>query len=359
MDRCCRGVASVAGMMIGVGLVAVAPVDAAHVGVVLECGTIITEDTVLGADIGPCGDLVSEPGHTPGGHGLVIGADGVTLDLNGHTIFGLGGSVVLHQAAGVKVDGHSGVTILGGTVRDFFHGVQVINGAHNTVFDIRSIDNTTGNGIVLQNVRDSRVVGNTVVNSGGFGGISGFDGRRPEQLDDLPSGNNTIADNVVDQADNRASTTGISLENGSGHRVVNNTVTRSSGDGIALHGSSNPLPGSGRVLPAVTNSVVTGNVVTNNGRNAAAIATPVAGIALRTNTTTGLGADGNQIVYNRVENNADHGLFVASRNNQIVGNRSLGNAINDLHDANVAPPCDNNTWRSNVFATFNQPCVTG
>jgi parallel beta-helix repeat protein len=359
MDRCFRGIASVAGMMIAVGLVAVAPVDAAQVGVVLECGTIITEDTVLGADIGPCGDLVSEPGHTPGGHGLVIGADGVTLDLNGHTIFGLGGSVVLHQAAGVKVDGHSGVTILGGTVRDFFHGVQVINGAHNTVFDIRSIDNTTGNGIVLQNVRDSRVVGNTVINSGGFGGISVFDGRRPEQLDDLPSGNNTVADNVVDQADNRASTTGISLENGSGHGVVNNTVTRSSADGIALHGSSNPLPGSGRVLPAVTNSVVTGNAVTNNGRNAAAIPAPVAGIALRTNTTTGLGADGNQIVQNQVENNADHGILVASRNNQIVGNRSLGNAVNDLHDANVAPPCDNKTWRSKVFATFNQPCVTG
>ncbi|MCA1702802.1 MAG: hypothetical protein LC808_05845, partial [Actinobacteria bacterium] len=33
-----------------------------------------------------------DPGaHVPGGHGIVIRADGVTLDLNGHTIFGLGG----------------------------------------------------------------------------------------------------------------------------------------------------------------------------------------------------------------------------------------------------------------------------
>lgn len=169
----------------------------------------------------------------------------------------------------------------------------------------------------------------------------------------------TVAKGPSSGSTPRTNTTGISLENGSGHRVVNNTVTPSSGAGIALHRSSNPLPGSGRVLPAVTNSVVTGNVVTGNGTNAAAIPTPVAGIALRTNTTTGLGADGNQIVQNRVEHNADRGIFVASRNNRIVGNRSVGNAVNDLHDANVAPPCDSNTWRGNTFATFNQPCVTG
>lgn len=358
MNRLLRGIAWIAGTVMAVTLVGVGPVDA-QAGVVLGCGTVITEDTVLGADIGPCGDIVSEPGHTPGGHGVVIAADGVTLDLNGHTIFGLGGSVVLHQATGVVVDEHSDVTVRGGTVRDFFHGVQVINGARNTVYAMRSIDNTTGNGIVLQNARDSRVVGNTVINSGGFGGISVFDGRRPEQLDDLPSGNNTIVNNVVDQSDNRPSTTGISLEHGSGHRVVGNTVTRSSGDGISLLAGSNPLPGSGVVLPPVTNSVISGNVVTGNGTNAAAITAPVAGISLRQNPTTGRGANGNQIVSNRVENNADHGIFVASRNNRIVSNRALGNVVHDLHDANVSPPCDNNTWRNNTFARFNQSCVTG
>lgn len=358
MNRVARVIASIAAATVGMAFIAVAPVQAQQVGVVLSCGAIITEDTVLGADIGPCGDIVSEPGHTPGGHGVVIDADGVTLDLNGHTIFGLGGENVLHQATGVKVEEHSDVTVFGGTVRGFFHGVQVINGVRNTVADMRSIDNTTGNGIVLQNVRDSRVVGNTVINSGGFGGISVFSGRAADQLDDLPSANNTIADNFVDQADNRVNTAGISLEHGPGHRVVNNTVTRSSGDGIILRAGSNPLPGSGRVLPPVTNSVVLGNTVTRNGTNAGVIGPPVAGINLQRNATTGLGADRNQIVNNRVQNNADHGIFVASRNNRIVSNNARGNAVHDLHDANVAPPCDNNSWRSNRFATFNQPCVT-
>jgi parallel beta-helix repeat protein len=358
MNRMVRGISFVAAAILGVSVTAVAPAGAQG-GVVLQCGAIITQDTVLGAVIGPCGDIVPHPGHTPGGHGIVIAADGVDLNLNGHTIFGLGGDVVLHQAAGVKVDEHSDVTISGGTVRGFFHGIQLINGARNTVSNVRSIDNTTGNGIVLQNQRDSRVIGNTVINSGGFGGISVFDGRAPQQLDDLPSANNVILGNVVDQADNRVNTAGISLENGPGHRVVGNTVTRSSGDGINLRASSNPLPGGGQILPPVTNAVVWGNVVTGNGTNAAAITPPIAGIALQRNVTTGLAADGNQILGNRVENNADHGIYVASRNNLVVGNQARGNAVHDLHDANLSPPCDNNTWRRNSFVTFNQPCVTG
>ncbi len=349
----------VAAAMVAVAVVAVAPVSA-QTGVVLQCGAVITQDTVLAADIGPCGDVVSDPGaHTPGGHGVIIAADGVDLNLNGHTIFGLGGNVVLHQAAGVRVEERSDVRVFGGTVRGFFHGVHMFNGARNAVFNVRSIDNTTGNGIVLQNMRDSQVVGNTVINSGGFGGISVFDGRAAHQLDDLPSANNLIAGNVVDQADNRLNTAGISLENGPGHRVLGNMVTRSSGDGINLRASSNPLPGTGRILPPVTNALVSGNVVTGNGTNAASIGPPVAGIALRDNPTTGLGADRNQIFSNRVENNADHGIFVASRNNSIMGNQARGNAVHDLHDANLSPPCDNNTWRSNSFVTFNQPCVTG
>ncbi|HEX2041141.1 MAG TPA: right-handed parallel beta-helix repeat-containing protein [Acidimicrobiales bacterium] len=359
MKRVARAMASIAATAVGMTFMAVAPVEAQPEEVVLTCGTVITEDTVLGADIGPCGDIVSEPGHTPGGHGLVIGADGVTLDLNGHTIFGLGSDVVLHQAAGVKVDEHSDVTVFGGTVRGFFHGVWVQNGARNTVRDMRSIDNTTGNGIVLQNVRDSRVFRNAVVNSGGFGGISVFDGRATDQLDDLPSANNSILSNLVDQSDNRANTAGISLENGPGHRVVGNTVTRSSGDGIILRAGSNPLPGSGRILPPATDAVVSGNVVTRNGTNATGVTAVLAGINLQRNLITGLGADRNQITGNRVQSNADHGILVASRNNRIVANTARGNAVNDLHDANVAPPCDNNVWRSNRFATANQPCVGG
>lgn len=345
MNRLLHRMILFTGLASAMSMIVVGPAQAQSAGAVLDCGAVITEDTVLGADVGPCGDRVTEEGHTPGGHGVVIGADSITLDLNGHTIFGLGGSVVLHQAAGVKVDGHSDVTVFGGTVRDFFHGVQVINGSHNKVFDMEVLDNTTGNGIVLQNVRDSSVFSNSVIGSGAFGGISVFDGRRPEQLDDIPSANNTITDNIVDRANHRPNTAGISLENGSGHRIINNTVTGSSGDGINLRAG-------------VTRSVVANNVVTGNGTRAASIPTPVAGIALRLDSANGVGADSNQIVRNRVEDNFEHGIFVASKDNRIVNNRSLRNGVDDLHDTNFTPPCDDNIWRHNTFDVANQACVT-
>ncbi len=141
---------------------------------------------------------------------------------------------------------------------------------------------------------------------------------------------NTIVNNVVDQADNRPSTAGISLEHGRGHRVLNNTVTRGSGDGIILRAGSNPLPGSGVILPPVTEALVSGNVVTRNGLNAANVAATLAGINLQRNATTGRAADNNQLVGNRVVGNADHGIYVASQDNRIVSNQARGNAVHDL-----------------------------
>lgn len=341
-------------VMVLLAAMAIVSADAARAAE-LDCGTVITEDTVLTADIGPCGDTVTDPGHIPGGHGLVITADGVTLDLNGHTIFGLGGSEVLHQAAGVKVDGASNVTVKNGTVRDFFHGVHVQNGSNNRVANIQSLDNTTGNGIVLQNVTDSKVMKNRVINSGGFGGISVFDGRRPEQLDHVPSARNSIVNNVVDQADNRPTTAGISLEHGPGHKAINNTVTRSAGPGIVLYGDT---PLSDEVtLPAVTGAKVVNNVVEGNGARAEQTNTPMAGIVLRRTAGTGVGADDNKIVGNSVNGNADHGILIESADNQITGNKVQGNAVDDLHDTNESPPCDDNKWRGNRFDTANQACA--
>src|SRR5438309_12014566 len=72
--------------MIGLGAVVLgmmfsaASADAAHAPPTpsaLPCGTVITKDTTLQADITGCT-----------GDGLVIGADHVTLDLNGHTVSG-------------------------------------------------------------------------------------------------------------------------------------------------------------------------------------------------------------------------------------------------------------------------------
>lgn len=81
----------------------------------VQCGDTITTDTTLTNDLVDCPGL-----------GLVIGADDVTLDLNGHTVDGNG----VADFEGIQAIGHDGVTIKGGTIRDFVEGVALIS-AHD------------------------------------------------------------------------------------------------------------------------------------------------------------------------------------------------------------------------------------
>ena len=88
----------------------------------------ITTDLTLTADLGPCP-----------GDGIVIVADGVTLDLNGHSIIGDGSRTGLHP--GVTVLGRRQVTVKGGTVRGFDAGVSLVGGGRNTVTQMVVQDN--------------------------------------------------------------------------------------------------------------------------------------------------------------------------------------------------------------------------
>src|SRR3954447_14959837 len=77
----------------------------------IACGDTITVDARLTANLVNC----------PAG-GVVIGADGITLDLNGHSVDG-GAS---GDDVGIDVDGHRAVTIANGSVREFAEGVLVV-----------------------------------------------------------------------------------------------------------------------------------------------------------------------------------------------------------------------------------------
>lgn len=92
----------------------------------LTCGDTVTHDTTLTGDLLDCS-----------GDGLVIGADGITVDLNGHTISGriiLGGSL---DQVGIDNRGHDGLTIRNGILgapaasRDNVIGGNVVNAANS------------------------------------------------------------------------------------------------------------------------------------------------------------------------------------------------------------------------------------
>ena len=116
----------------------------------LSCGDTITADTTLEGDLTDCPS-----------NGLVIGADDITLDLNGHTISGDGKPVrrcPRRQPCdwGVFNDRHDGVTVRNGSLRGFAVGVLVGGVRGNRLVELSSsrnqfIEKGRGN-VVARNV---------------------------------------------------------------------------------------------------------------------------------------------------------------------------------------------------------------
>ena len=116
----------------------------------VSCGETITADTTLQQDLVNCPN-----------HGIVIGADGITLDLNGHLVDGDGTPAADCDQQkepcdfGVFNDGHDGVTVRDGSVREFAAGVlfgtATGTARNNRVLDVSATRNQfTGLGIFSQ-----------------------------------------------------------------------------------------------------------------------------------------------------------------------------------------------------------------
>ena len=111
------------------------------------CGVTITEHLKLDHDLACVGT------------GLVVGADHLRIDLNGHTITGSG------AGAGINVTGRTDVSIFGGTIRNFGAGVLtstatgIVIKRNEFVENVDGIDlqaGSSGNTIKHNNFRDNR-----------------------------------------------------------------------------------------------------------------------------------------------------------------------------------------------------------
>ena len=105
--------------------------SAAQVG----CGDTITTDTTLHHNLTNCPN-----------NGIVIGADDITVDLNGHRVDGDGTMFAGCPEdepcdLGVLNDGHDGVTVRDGSVRQFAVGALLFSARHNRVLGISSSKN--------------------------------------------------------------------------------------------------------------------------------------------------------------------------------------------------------------------------
>ncbi len=237
----------------------------------VRCGATLTKSTTLTTDLVRCP-----------GTGLVIGADGITVNLAGHTISGTNAP----GGEGIANDGHAGVRIVGGRITDFRLNGVGIRGAQ---------------GAVVRGLSIRRI---------GAGGAEGEPVSAGIAIVDSPG--SQAAQNDVQNDVSAFQSDGIDVLNSPGASVQGNRLSHNNWNGL--------------VLIASPNSRIVGNEFDANGNNG----TEVNG-ASDSVWMTGNGAD----------DNTSFGIVVGSaRDAHVVGNRAKGNDVGlfffDLHDSQIS-----------------------
>jgi parallel beta-helix repeat protein len=339
--------------------------------VTVHCGQVITEDTTVANDLTDCPD-----------HGLVIGADDVTLDLNGHTIDGDGAG----EDLGIdNTAGHDGVMIADGSLEEFTIGVLLVSASDNRLRDVtvrdshhvgmavvesRNIEIAKSSvaasqfaGIVVEFDSSQVRINRTTVIGSGLSGVAVLGSANVEITQSALSGNTTgigvegsprtrIEWNSISH--NRQE--GILIREGSDDSVVSQNSITGNADGVLLDpGTKNILVRknslhdnhfTGVLLVGSDDNVILKNSVVGNGSGSA----DVAGILLfaipeepdltsdrnliSENTLTGndpdgirvdAGQRGNVLEENRSSENVDDGIDVDSPFTTLTGNTANGN----------------------------------
>ncbi|MGI9022221.1 MAG: PA domain-containing protein [Acidimicrobiales bacterium] len=300
------------------------PASAAHVG----CGAVITTNTTLDSDIGPCP-----------ASGLTVTASNTTLNLNGHRVFAANGE---GDHAGIILKRVKNVSVKNGTVEGFDAGVLIAQGSGNFVSALTLRDNINdglggacnlGDGITIRNSDNNRIVNNQLFHNGPFGGISLV----TDSDSNLIKSNHVEDSNVVGVGcGNPNQDEGIRIE-GPGanyNRVEDNTVIRGLLAGIGLHGNvgcqtappGNPPPGSPN----------TDNFVVNNKVRLTAGAAAANGIAVLEQGPLGsivCAAFRNTFTGNTSTDNQGSGIFIGSTSvdNVISANLVNNNGVDGIY----------------------------
>jgi parallel beta-helix repeat protein len=273
----------------------------------LACGQTVSGSVRLAADL-QCTDS----------SGLVIGADGTSIDLNGYKIVctgtGFGGSCQGSATAriGVDTNNYDDVHVFshvgGGTIVGFDRGVYIRGSS-----DGATVKQLTLTGPDLPAVPPYRPAVFGILVEG----------------DHCAGGNVLVGDNEVENQ-----TTGIRLSLASCVNVSRNSVHDNGGGdpdltlnvGIRVRNSSS--------------NIISGNVVTHNGSGVISPPPPDAGISLDNPATSG-----NQIVGNEVNDNNGEGISTAqgASGNTIVNNTMRSNAALDAYSDGAG----SNSWNNN------------
>jgi parallel beta-helix repeat protein len=274
--------------------------SASHV----SCGDTITADTTLDSDLVDCPN-----------NGIVIGADDITLDLNGHTISGDGdefGSCPENEACDVGVlnDGHVAVTIKGGGITAFGPGVFLFNASHNRLRDLSTVENAF-NGIVLVRSSRNRIERSTASRNGrpnDFPGIALIESDHNRITKNRMSGNADLGLFTQDSDDNL-----IRRNKTSGHPE----------GGMIVEGDRNEIVGNRSVRDAG------GILITIVSRGGKAVGNVIRGNEVRDARGSGIAVDRvpkhTLVKGNHVVGSGQSGIIVGSPSTTISKNRAVRN----------------------------------
>jgi parallel beta-helix repeat protein len=347
--------------MLGGGLVGFsAPAAAQPAGHNVRCGDTLTANTTLHRD------LVNCPGS-----GLVIGADNLTLDLNGHTLDAdaAAGDCSQGNTCDLGVDntaGFDGITIKGGRITDFSFGVVVV-GAPDNVLSRLSVSRQRLAGVMFIESTGGRVERNSITRNGlttDFAGMNVFgstglviEGNDISQSGDIglflvdESSRNTIRHNRF--ADNPES--GILI--GGDDNIVDGNIFLRDGGGLGLGGNRNRVTsnvvldipaacgeegcGPGLQVEEGSSNVISGNVVRRvpTGIAVEAFGPSTAGTIVSDNVVDSAYGDGisvdvihpggaatnTQVERNVVTRAGDDGIEVGGASATLTGNLVLDN----------------------------------
>jgi parallel beta-helix repeat protein len=236
----------------------------------VSCGATITTNTKLDSDLTNCPS-----------NGIVIGADNITLDLNGHTVGGDGvpaGSCLDERICDLGISnlaGHADVMIKGGAVRGFDVGISV-GGSENRIQRLSLANNSTF-GVIVGDSTGSRIDHNSVDDGVSsivmFGSTDGcidhnsLAGSEGYAMPIFGSSHNRIEQNVLEGDQH-----GILLEESSNDNEIRGNRISHGGSIEIAHSSDNRVeenaltnPGDGMLLAEAHHTVVSGNLVTDAG----------------------------------------------------------------------------------------------
>lgn len=207
------------------------------------CGATILEDLKLDHDLTCIGD------------GLIVGADGIKIDLNGFSVIGSG------SGTGIAVTGRTDISIAGGTIRNFAVAVRV-----NTSTDVV--------------IKRTEIVGN------------------PEGVD-CQAGciGNTIKDNIFRDS----ATRGIMLRSNSRDNDIKNNTFTTNRLGILVFGGvnntlKNNLVSRSSLAGIRLNVIATGNLLKDNTVSSNEVG--IEFLVTPTGSATGNDLEGNTIATN-------------------------------------------------------------